>query len=78
MRGDAIGQLEESLQPILAGLSKLGYIDPRFCAAEYSAYAEKDDIQEIMKLCSVYSRVFQTAEYDSECTFFHDAPLLSS
>jgi hypothetical protein len=68
----------EGLQPILAGLSKLSYINPGFCAAKYSADAEKDDIQQIMKLCSVYSRVFQAAEYDFECTFFHDAPLLSS
>jgi len=77
MRGDAIGQLEEGLQPILAGLSKPGDIDPGFSAAKYRADADKDDVQQIMKLCSVYSRVFQAAEYDLDCTFFHDAPLLS-
>src|SRR4051812_46545043 len=59
MRRNAIGQFQNSLQPIIADSPKLFYIIPFITTAYYSGYGDEHNIVQLMQFAALYSGIRQ-------------------
>ena len=66
MAGDAAGQLEQSLEPVVLGLAEFLHIHEAFRAAEQRADRDDEDVVQAMRLAALDARVWELTEVVAE------------
>ena len=62
VRGDAVGQLQETRKPLLLGLAKFDDLGPMVCSSYDGAQRNGQYVQEVMALGACHARVWHFAQ----------------
>src|SRR6516165_2609666 len=76
MGGDAVGQLQEALEPVLAAAGEGSHVNPSVGPGDNGTKGHDDDVEEQVTLAAVDAWVFEAAEAfaESELGPCHDSP----
>ena len=76
MGGNAVGQLQEALEPVLAAAGEGGHVNPGVGPGNNGTKGHDDDVQEQVTLAAIDAWVFEAAEAFAESKLgpCHDSP----